>query len=419
MRKTLLLISCLMVSLMAHAGKADVNRDGAVNAADVTAVYNVILGIDTSYRITADVNGDGAVNAADITLIYSVILGQEPDPEPQQRVVVAYCPYYAGNRLPDPYIVTHINYAFAEVYVRNNIYQKFELQGNGSTSILRQLVAFKNDNPDLKICLSFSHTVDNSDNWQDGGFSAIAASADNRQRFAQDCLQFCQNWNIDGIDLDWEFPGLSWSGAACNPAVDVQNYTLLIQQMRETLGNQYLLTFAGYVKDKQPTTGGYKFIDIAAVEPYIDFVNIMTYDMDAAPNFQSALSHSASYWDCQRTINAYSNAGFPMNKIVLGIPFYMRHDWSGTNAVVDYRDLASLPSSYNIDNWSNAAQSPYVTLNGVFFGSYDNPRSIAIKGEWAHELGLKGMMYWDCHADDDNLTLSHAVWNAVMSNSAQ
>lgn len=374
----------------------------------------MLLGNDDSYLITADVNQDGVVNSTDIAIIYNVLLGIESDPEPRQPVVVAYCPYYAGSRLPDPFIVTHINYAFAEVYVRSGVYQKFELQDDGNTSILRQLVAMKRDNPDLKISLSFSHTVSNADNHQDGGFSAIAASDDNRRRFAQDCLNFCRQWNIDGIDIDWEFPGLSWSGAACNPAVDTQNHVLLIKQLRQTLGHRYLLTFAGYVMDKQPVAGGYKFIDLAAVEPYVDFVNLMTYDMDAAPHFQSAISHPASYWDCQRAINAYATAGFPMNKIVLGVPFYVRHAWDGANAVIDYRSLASLPSEYNINNWSDAAQSPYVTLNGVFFGSYDNPRSIAIKGQWARQLGLRGLMYWECSEDDNNRTLAHAIWNAVM-----
>lgn len=416
LKKNGFLISLLfLAAFAAYAGRADVNRDGSVTAVDITAVYNVILGNDSSFVITADVNQDGVVNAADITIVYNVLLGNETDPEPHQPVVVAYCPYYAGNRLPDPFIVTHINYSFAEVYVRNGNYVKFNLQDDGNTSILQQLIAFKHDNPDLKICLSFSHTVVNSDNYQDGGFSAIAANDDNRRRFAQDCLNFCQQWNIDGIDIDWEFPGLSWSGAACNPAVDTQNYTLLIKQLRQTLGNQYLLTFAGYVKDKQPTTGGYRYIDIASVEPYVNFVNLMTYDMDAAPHFQSAISHPASYWDCERAINAYASAGFPMNKIVLGIPFYMRHAWDGANAVVDYRNLGMMGDEYVIDNWSDAAQCPYVTRNGEFFGSYDNPQSIALKGQWARQLGLKGMLYWECSEDDDNKTLSHAVWNAVMA----
>ena len=417
--KPLITLLCLIVATLGvkvgAGSRADVNGDGVVNTADVTAVYNVLTGHDSGYRITADVNGDGTVNAADVTMLYNILLGVEPEPDDNTPVVVAYCPYYAGDRLPDPYIVTHINYAFAEVYVRGGEYRKFELQDNGNAAILKKLIAFKTSNPDLKICLSFSHTVTNSDNFQDGGFSAIAACDENRRKFATHCLEFCREWGIDGIDIDWEFPGLSWSGAACDPAADTRNFTLLMKQLRETLGPRYLLTFAGYVMDKQATAGGTKYIDVAAVEPYVDFVNLMTYDMAAAPQYQSSISHPASYWDCTRAINAYRNAGFPMSKIVLGIPFYVRHAWDGANAVIDYRRLTTLPSQYKINNWSDAAQSPYVTLNGVFFGSYDNERSIALKGKWAHELGLRGMLYWECSEDDDALTLSHAVWDAVMS----
>ena len=53
----------------------DVNSDGSVNAADVTALYNYILNGDTTYLSTSDVNNDGAVNAGDVTAVYNIILG--------------------------------------------------------------------------------------------------------------------------------------------------------------------------------------------------------------------------------------------------------------------------------------------------------------------------------------------------------
>ena len=54
----------------------DVNNDGAVNAADITALYNYILNGDTTFLATSDVNNDGAVNAGDVTAVYNIILGQ-------------------------------------------------------------------------------------------------------------------------------------------------------------------------------------------------------------------------------------------------------------------------------------------------------------------------------------------------------
>ena len=53
----------------------DVNGDGSVNAADVTALYNYILNGDQTYLATSDVNRDDAVNAGDVTAVYNIILG--------------------------------------------------------------------------------------------------------------------------------------------------------------------------------------------------------------------------------------------------------------------------------------------------------------------------------------------------------
>ena len=52
--------------------RADVNRDGEVNIADVNAVIDEILGISTNY--SCDVNGDGEVNIADVNAIIDWIL---------------------------------------------------------------------------------------------------------------------------------------------------------------------------------------------------------------------------------------------------------------------------------------------------------------------------------------------------------
>ena len=53
----------------------DVNGDGFVTSADVTAIYDVILGNDNQFASTADVNGDGYVTSADVTAVYDILLG--------------------------------------------------------------------------------------------------------------------------------------------------------------------------------------------------------------------------------------------------------------------------------------------------------------------------------------------------------
>lgn len=61
----------------------DVDRDQSVTSTDITAVYNVILSIDDTFRATADVNGDNSVNATDVTIIYDILLGNY-NPQPKR-----------------------------------------------------------------------------------------------------------------------------------------------------------------------------------------------------------------------------------------------------------------------------------------------------------------------------------------------
>lgn len=341
----------------------------------------------------------------------------EPDvalnPRIEGRHATAYVTYY-GSLIPDPEAMTHINYAFAELYVRDGVYQGFKVQGN--LSRFEQIAALKKKNPDLKICLSFSHTVANNDNKQDGGFSAMCKSEAGRRAFAEDCLAFLKKYNLDGVDLDWEFPGLSWSGAACDPSCDTDNYVLLVKQLRETLGTSYTISYAGYCSDKTSVSGGYRYVDIKGMDPYVDYVNIMAYDLDEAPHHHSALNDTRAYKDCNRAVNAYLTAGVSPDKLVLGLPFYGRHSFSTSPTAISYKKILQLDRyQYRRNQWDDKASCPFVaTMGGAFYCGYDNPRSIGLKGAWVREKGMLGLMYWEYDQDDAKGTLRKAVWNAVM-----
>jgi chitinase len=328
------------------------------------------------------------------------------------RVALGYVTYY-GSATPDPTYLTHINYAFAELYMKDGVYQRFDLQGQRAR--FDMVKGLKQKNFNLKVMLSFTDLVENSDNARGGGFSALAKDPASRKQFAQDCLAFVRNEGIDGIDIDWEFPGMTFSSTEYDTQVDVDNYVLLMKDLRETLGSSILLTYAGYCMNVRETTdGGRRYIDAAAVAPYVDFINIMTYDMDETPRHQSALVSSKAYFDCTRSVNEYLNAGVPASKLVLGIPFYARNSFAGGGAI-NYGKFNTLPAGYKTDNWDADASVPYLTdASGNYAGGYDDPRSIAIKGDWLLGKGMKGMMFWDYDGDDAAGTLRHAVWNAVM-----
>lgn len=331
------------------------------------------------------------------------------------RNVVAYCTYY-GKSIPDVNAVTQINYAFAELYVKDGEYKGFKLQGEESR--FRQIVDLKKKSSGLKILISFSHTVVNPDNAQGGGFSKMSSTEAGRKAFAKDCLAFCQKWGIDGVDIDWEMPGVSWSGHACDPMHDTENFTLLMSQLRQTLGNRYLVTYAGYVKNKvSDDDGSGRYFDLVALKDIVDYVYVMTYDLDAAPHHHSAIDDPRAYWDWKRTFEEYAKAGFPKEKMIFGVPFYARHSFSENPTAIDYKKILTLDESlYKIDNWDDKAGCPYISVkaSGAFYAGYDNARSIAVKAEWAMTRGMSGLMCWDYDTDDASGTLRTALWNGVM-----
>jgi chitinase len=165
--------------------------------------------------------------------------------------------------------------------------------------------------------------------------------------------------------------------------------------------------------NKQSASGGFRYIDITALDPVVDFVNIMTYEMDSGDTPHNALSCSRAYWDIERTYKAYMNAGATPSKMVIGIPFYGRALRTASPSALSYKSIMKLGSEYTIENWDTQSSVPYVTRNGAKYCYYDNPRSIEIKANWANQRGLGGLMYWENDQDDNNYTLRKAVWDNV------
>ena len=88
------------------------------------------------------------------------------------------------------YLLNHLFYAFAELYIDNGQYNGFKVQGSEARFV--QIAALKQKNPNLKISISFANTIENGDNKNGGGFSVLAKSEVYRKAFALDCKGFLQ-----------------------------------------------------------------------------------------------------------------------------------------------------------------------------------------------------------------------------------
>jgi len=320
-----------------------------------------------------------------------------PAESPSGYIIVGYATYW-DKTMPDAALLTHINYSFA------HIKSDFESLDIKTSSRLKQIAKLKDSNPGLKILLSIG-------GWGAGNFSEMAASETHRKNFCQNCLAAVRDYNLDGIDLDWEYPTSNSAGISSSPD-DTKNFTLLLKDLRATLGNDKLLTMA--------SSANAKYVDFKSCIDYLNFVNIMTYDMGKPPYHNAGLYPSSmTKRSCDESVNLHYTAGVPYDKIVLGIPFYGHgNDSDFTSECLDYRDIKIDASKYSV-RWDNNAQVPYlVNTLGTMVLSYDDETSVGLKADYVKTKGLKGAMYWNIEADDDNWTLSKAIASRLIGWSA-
>jgi len=130
-----------------------------------------------------------------------------------EKVVVAYVTSWTQT-VPDPAVMTHINYAFGHVT------ETFDGVRIDNPSRLRQIVALKRQQPALRVVLSVG-------GWGSGRFSEMASTAERRHAFARDCRRVVDEFGLDGIDIDWEYPTQSSAGISSSPD-DTRHFSLLM-----------------------------------------------------------------------------------------------------------------------------------------------------------------------------------------------
>lgn len=327
---------------------------------------------------------------------YKASLSQSTD-QTEDKVVVAYVTSWS-KVMPDPKYMTHINYAFGHVN------ETFDGVGIANPERLQQIVKLKENAPKLNILLSIG-------GWGSGRFSEMAADSLKRLSFAADCRRVIDEYGLDGIDIDWEYPTSNAAGISSSPD-DTANFTKLMRDIKGAIGADKQLTLA--------TVDNAKFIDFHAILPYITFVNTMSYDMGNPPYLHSALydSKNTNRHTTDASVRAHLAAGVPPSMIVVGMPFYGRGK-GPFHTFADYGKMKEMPEGY-IERWDDDAMVPYITdADGSLVLGFENARSIATKCDYVVDNGFRGAMYWEYSCDDDSSTLRSTVADRILDKKAK
>ncbi len=118
----------------------------------------------------------------------------------------------------DPFVATHINYAFAII---NSTYHVIPYEWNDD-QLIAQLNGLKTQNPALKTLISIGGWTFSQSTSTGSIFPTVAAQAGPRATFVASAIAYARRYNFDGIDIDWEYPIASQRAS----------FTLLMQALR-------------------------------------------------------------------------------------------------------------------------------------------------------------------------------------------
>jgi len=251
-------------------------------------------------------------------------------------------------------------------------------------------------------------------------FPVVAASSAARTKLANECVALIRDYDFDGIDIDWEYPGY---GEHSGTPQDKENFNLLLSEVRSKLdalgaetGKYYGLTAALPCGPSNISN-----MDIPHVSSVLDELLLMTYDFHGSWESITGVNAPLYYqgfgdtdFSLDACVQNWKAGGAPSSKI--GLAFYGRsfayasglnqphqgadtNNWGDDEGSPQYFNIVDrLPAMTSVRHDVSKTQFAFFK-NGNGFVSYDDERSICEKTEYAIANGLKGFLIWELTGD--------------------
>ncbi|CAE6412290.1 unnamed protein product [Rhizoctonia solani] len=299
-------------------------------------------------------------------------------------------------------------------------------------------------------------------------FSDAVSTETNRHELVKNTVQMYKKFNLDGIDIDWEYPGVQGAGNNQVSPQDSTHFLTFLQLLRSQLPESAKLTAATQVT---PFAGpdGRPLADVSEFARVLDWILIMNYDIwgssptpgPNAPLRDGCHNSTQPYASASASVAAWTAAGFPPHQVTLGLPSYgyvqtsnarqliqrsrtakldnlrVRRDDRVTGAgsvrvqgegegddsgQIQFKQLVKTGALKVNSNgnyvgaggfnrmWDVCSSTPYlVSQNAKQVVAYDDPQSLGMKAAFARGAGLRGVNMFDVHGDTENWTLTDAI----------
>ncbi|WP_028596582.1 glycoside hydrolase family 18 protein [Paenibacillus assamensis] len=334
-----------------------------------------------------------------------------------EKVTAAYIPIYKtiDESQLDYLDIAYISFANID---KNEIY--FSKDKAADEEIKNTIKRWKQEHQKTRFVLGVGgYAVD--------GFSD-AALDENRDEFTDNIINMVRELGLDGVEIDWEYPAYdAWNTQKARD-IDTVNFTSLMKELREKLdklpkkNKNYLLSYAAGTQEWYFTN-----VEVKKVEPYIDYINVMSYDLTG--EWSDTTAHNANLYvdskgiatnSIDEVMNRYLSRQIDSKKILMGIPAYS-YGWKnvhrdkekqlqGLYTVGDSIDIDKFDISYKtlvstfMDKqgfkryYDDKAKAAYL-YNGDIFITYEDQQALEAKVKYIQEKNLGGAMVWEYSHD--------------------
>jgi chitinase len=327
----------------------------------------------------------------------------------------------------DPHKITRINFAFANIEGGRVV-----VSSPVDAQSLTALVNLRHENSSLTVLVSVGGWLGSAP------FSDVSLTKESRHLFIESASELVARYDLDGLDVDWEYPGMAGAGHPFR-AEDKRNFTLLMKELRERFDQEtkktakklYLTIATGAFDEFLAHT------EMNQVAHYVDTVNLMTYDSYEAGSDAITGNHAPLFADpadpkkssADSAVQSFEKAGVPAAKILLGVPFYGR-TWGGVpdmnhglfqpgkpipHAEAPYSLITTTMLNEGFTRyWDSASSVPYLyNSEKRIFVSYEDPESLAAKCSYVRSHKLGGVMFWE-YFDDNSGKLLDTIHHSLV-----
>ena len=228
----------------------------------------------------------------------------------------------------------------------------------------------------------------------------MVSTSANRAKFIASLKAFLVKYGFQGVDLDWEVPQNN---------ADKTGYTALVKEMKASFGTTYKISIAFPVD-----FGDMFYIDAKGMEPYLDFIGFMSYDLK---NADGTVSAHTDITKIESAALPFWFSAIPPAKLNLGLASYGRGftlastscatlncavsgpskpgvcipDSTGVMALFDINDV--IASKKLTPQLNSASMFKQITFDNQWI-AYDDAETVALKKGWGNDFCFGGTMQW-------------------------